>query len=310
MLVYSLPLKAGDRIFVSPVEFGSAIIAVQHLAERIGATVEILPGDEHGRIRVEELEAIFAMRPPSLVAITHAAAHSGGVNDVRAIGRIAKAAGAFYLVDACQSLGQMRLSVDELQCDALTATGRKWLRAPRGTGFLYVRRSAAERINPVTADLVTADYFSSADQATGSHLKIRSDTRKFEVWERSVAGAIGLGVALAYLLELTVDDTIFTRVQSLAQYTIDGLREIPGVRIWGPMRAESGVIGFTVDDVEPKTVKSACAERGINISTMADYDAPLDFERRRSVGVCRVAPHYYNTTAEIDAFVETIRRVR
>ncbi len=311
VLLYSLPLKRADRVLVSPIEFGSALIAVQHVAERSGAKVEVLPADEHGRLRVDEVSRVVLSRKPALVAITHAAAHSGAINDVKQIGRIAKDAGAFYLVDACQSLGQMSVLVDDLQCDALTATGRKWLRGPRGTGFLYVRNSAAKLIDPATADLVTADYFSCPYDTTGSQLKIRPDARKFELWERSVAGAIGLGVALQYLLELTRnDDTAYSRIRDLAQYTIDRLREIPGVDVWAPLHVQSGVIGFTVDGVEPKTVKAACAASGINISTMADYDAPLDFERRSRSGVCRVAPHYYNTNVEIDAFIETVARIR
>jgi selenocysteine lyase/cysteine desulfurase len=311
VLVYSLPLHKGDRILVSPIEFGSALIAVQHVAERCGAEVEILPADENGRIRVDQFERSLARGQPRLVAVTHAAAHSGAVNPVEDIGQLAKKAGAFYLVDACQSLGQMPVSVNALHCDALTATGRKWLRGPRGTGFLYVRKEAAASIDPVTVDLVTADYLSRADDATGSHLRIRPDTRKFELWERSIAAAIGLGVALQYCLDLTTDDdTAYRCVRDLAQYTVDRLRELATVRVWAPPRAESGVVGFTMEGLEPKAIKAACAGRAINISTMADYDAPLDFARRSSSGVCRVAPHYYNTTSEVDAFMDAIRNLQ
>jgi cysteine desulfurase / selenocysteine lyase len=311
VLLYSLRLKRGDLVLVSPIDFGGGLSAVQHVAERAGADVEILRADDYGRACLDDLSRLVSARAPALVAITHTAAHSGVVNDVASIGRIVKEAGALYIVDACQAVGQMAVSVDDLRCDGLTATGRKWLRGPRGTGFLYVRRSVAELIDPVTTDLLTANYSAYPDEATGSRLKIRSDARKFEVSERSVAGAIGFGVALQYLLDLTQDGhAAYERIQHLAQFTIDRLSEISRVELWPPPRAESGIVGFTVEGVTPETVKATCAAAGINISTMAGYNAPLDFARRSRFGVCRVAPHYYNTEAEIDAFIETIAGIR
>lgn len=310
VLVYSLGLKPRDRVLVSTLEFGSALITVQHAAERRGATVEVIPADGEGRVSLESLERMLSGRPPAVVAINHAAAHSGAVNPVEDIGRLIKRVGALYLVDACQSLGQMPISVADLQCDALTATGRKWLRAPRGTGLLYVRRDVSREIDPTTADLVTADYLQQPNTPTGSRLKIRDDTRKFELWERSIAGAIGLGVALGYLLDITTGTLVpYQRILELAQYAADQLRTISRVDVWAPSKAQSGVVGFVVKGVDPGVVKEQCSKEGINISTMGDWDAPLDFERRHCSSVCRMAPHYYNEHGEIDRFIEIVRRI-
>ncbi len=309
VLVYSLRLKAGDRILVSPLEFGSGLIALQHVAERSGAVLEVLPSDGDGRVLVDSLEQILSSgRPPALVAITHAAAHSGSVNPGHEIGRLVKQAGAFYIVDACQSIGQMPISVDYLMCDALTATGRKWLRGPRGTGFLFVKKGVSELIDPVTSDLVTADYLFSPDESSGSRLRIRPDARRFELWERSIAGCIGLGVALEYLLELISHNAaVYDSILQLAQYAADQLRAIDGVDVWAPTRAQSGVIGFLIRGYTPAEVKAACASHRISISTMAEYDAPLDFHRIGSSAVCRMAAHYFNQRDEIDQFIRVMR---
>jgi selenocysteine lyase/cysteine desulfurase len=310
VLVYSLRLQPMERVLVSPLEFGSGLVAIQHVAERAGASVVTIPADDEGRVRVEELATMIAAHPPALVAITHAAPHGGAVNPVREIGTLAKECGAFYLVDACQSLGQLPVSVHDLRCDALTATGRKWLRGPRGTAFLYVRRGVSETLDPTTSDLLTADFLSHPQDPQGTRLRFRSDARKFELWERSVAGAIGLGVALEYLRSLIAHGFCpHDRILDLAQYAADGLRGIPGVEVWAPAQAESGIVGFAVGDRPPAVVKSECSRHGINISTMSEYDVPLDFQRRQRSSICRVAPHYFNETSELDAFLSVIRQI-
>ena len=307
---YSLKFKPGDRVLLSVIEFGSGLIAIQHAAERAGAKVEILPSDDEGRVILEDLQHSLSGRPPALVAITHAAAHSGSVNPVAEIGKLVKETGSLYLVDACQSVGQMPVDVNEILCDALTVTGRKWLRAPRGTGILFVKQDVSATLDPVTSDLVSADYLTTADEITGSRIRIREDARRFELWERSIAGAIGLGVALRYLLDLKQRSSdVYDRIRGLAQYAGNELRSIDGVDVWAPLNAESGIVGFVVQGVTTSAVKSACRDEGVNISTMSDYDAPLDFLRRGSDSVCRVAPHYFNVPEEIDRLVRVIRHL-
>jgi selenocysteine lyase/cysteine desulfurase len=305
--VYSLRLKPGDRVLISALEFGSGLIAVQHAAERAGAIVEVLTSDDQGRVVLEELDRSLSGPPPALVAITHAAAHCGSVNPVADIGKLVKNTGALYLVDACQSVGQIEVNVHDIACDALTVTGRKWLRGPRGTGLLFVKEDLATKIDPVTSDLVTADYLNGVDPVTGSHLRIRDDARRFELWERSIAGAIGLGVALRYLLDLHQRSNVYNYIRELAQHAADGLRTIKGVEVWAPATAESGIVGFVLNGVETSTIKSACSDQGVNISTMADWDAPLDFRRRASSSVCRVAAHYFNLREEVDQLISIVR---
>ena len=305
-IVYSLPLAEGDVILTSRIEFGSGLIALQHVAERVGARLVEVPSDGLGVVDVDALDNLMAGTTPSVIAVTHAAAHSGAVNPVEAIGQRANAAGSMFLVDACQSIGQMSVDVSAIGCDALTATGRKWLRGPRGTGFLYVSSELIENIDPISSDLVTADYLIEGEH--GSHLRFRTDGKKFELWERSIAGAIGLGVAIDYLAGIGVPD-VQSRIRYLTQIIIDGLADIPAITLWTPSEAVSGVVGFVVADMAPDDFKQMCADQRINISTMADWDAPLDFAAMGATQCIRVAPHYYNDESEIGRFIELVRSI-
>ncbi len=304
-LVYSLPLKDGDLILTSRIEFGSGLIALQHAAERSGARVIEVPSDDHGVMDLDALDSLLD-RDPVLVAVTHAAAHSGAVNPVEAIGQRVERSSALYIVDACQSVGQMSIDVATVRCDALTATGRKWLRGPRGTGFLYVSSQLAATIDPVTSDLVTTDYLFTPSR--GSLLEIRSDSRKFELWERSIAGTIGLATAIEYAMRIGLP-AIANRVTNLSQILADGLRSSGKLDLWGPSRVESGIVSFGATKSSASRIKDACAAASINVSTMAVWDAPLDFNARHAEVCIRLAPHYYNTEEEVQRAVSVVTNV-
>jgi cysteine desulfurase / selenocysteine lyase len=306
--VYALKLNPGDVILTSRLEFGSGLTALQHIAERSGAVVEFLPCDYLGRVDLERLETAIELRKPKLVAITHAAAHSGAINPIEEIGAIVRKTESLYLVDACQSLGQMAVDVHKIGCHALTATGRKWLRGPRGTGFLYVSGTLSSLIDPVGSDLVSTDYLVGDVSPGASRLLIRSDARRFELWERNLGAAIGFGAALQYLNGLALG-SINERVLSLAQLVSDGLRAMPGIQVWAPDVAVSGVVGFTSSSASASSIKAACSLQKINISTMSDYDAPTAFADMEATSVARVAPHYFNTEDEVELFLSVIRNV-
>ncbi len=305
LMVYSLDVGPGDKILTSTIEFGSGLVALQHVAERTGAEVVVGPSDRFGRLDLDQLSEVD-LGGTRVVAVTHVAAHSGVANPVVEIGHMARELGATYIVDACQSVGSIPVDVSEIGCDALTATGRKWLRGPRGTGFLYVADALSRAIDPTSSDLVTADYLFEPDERTSSRLKFRDDARKFELWERNIAAAIGLGVAISAVLDLGIEE-IHRRVLQLADLARAELSDISGIDVWSPSTSESGIVGFTMESLEPAQVKELCAAANINVSTMADWDAPIDFRRRDRTSVVRVAPHYYNIESEIEQFISVIR---
>ncbi|MFN8026498.1 MAG: aminotransferase class V-fold PLP-dependent enzyme [Acidimicrobiia bacterium] len=191
MACYSLAstFRPGDRILTSVSEYASNVIAFLQLAERSGVELAFVPDDDTGQLDVDALRGMIDERT-RLVAMSWIPTQGGLVNPAAAVGAVARDAGVPYLLDACQAAGHLPIDVDELGCDFLSATGRKYLRVPRGTGFLYVRRDWVARLDPPFADVHAAQW------APGDRVVLRDDARRFESWERSVANQLGLGAAV------------------------------------------------------------------------------------------------------------------
>jgi cysteine desulfurase/selenocysteine lyase len=292
MAFYSLRFEKGDRILTAKAEYASNFIAFLQVAQRTGAMVEVIPDDAHGQVSVKALQEMLDDRV-KLIAITHVPTNGGLVNPAAAIGRVARAAGVLYLLDACQSAGQMPLDVDELGCDMLAATGRKYLRGPRGTGFLYVRGGLIERLEPPLLDLHAATLVAH------DRYEIRPDARRFENWESYVAGKIGLGVAVSYALEWGLG-AIRERVYALAAGLRARLASVPGVTVRDRGAERCGIVTFTMAGREPGAIKQALLTQGINVHVSATGDSRLEVESRDVSGVVRASVHYYNSEDEIE----------
>ena len=298
MAFYSLAFRPGDRILTAHAEYASNVIAFLQVAERCGAVVEVVDDDEHGQLSVADLRNRIenGTGEAKLVAMTHVPTQGGLVNPAEEVGAVARQAGVPFLLDACQSVGQFPVDVGRIGCDMLSATGRKYLRAPRGTGFLYVRREFLDKLEPPFLDLHAATW-----TAPGSY-EIRGDARRFENWETNYAGKIGLGVAVEYALAWGLD-AIGTRVAELAETLRGRLGDIDGVTVHDQGLRRGGIVTFTVDGVPSREVQQQLAAKSINTSVSPVGSARFDLPRRGLPDLVRASVHYYNNDTELDRLI-------
>lgn len=295
---YSVPLKPGDRILISGSDYASNAIAALQRARANGAEVERIPGDDTGQIDLDALARMVDDRV-ALVSLLHIPTNGGLVNPVAEATRIAHDAGALVLLDACQSAGHLPLDTVELGVDALSATGRKWLRGPRGTGFLYVRPGLVSELEPGRLDLHSAQWTAPDDY----HLA--ADATRFEFWEHDVAARLGLGAAVRYLLELGPHE-VYAAVAARAEHLRAALADLPRVRLRDLGVRRGGIVSFTVDGVEPVEVRDRLLERNITVTVSHRGSTLLDMTERGLDAVVRASPHYFVDFDELDRFVAAV----
>ena len=304
MAFYALArdFRPGDRILTARAEYGANYVAFLQVARRTGAMIEVIPDDATGATDPAALAAMLDERV-RLIALTWIPTNGGLVNPAAAIGRIARAHGIPYLLDACQAVGQLPVDVADLGCDFLSATGRKFLRAPRGTGFLYVRRACLVGLEPPMLDHHGAVW--TAPDA----YELREDARRFENWENNYAAQLGLGAAADYALALGLD-AIAARCGALADRLRAGLRVIPGVTVHDLGTDPAAIVSFTLAGVEAAAIKARCAAAGINLSVSQPSSTLLDATARGLPPLVRASPHCYNDEAEIDRALEAVAAAR
>jgi selenocysteine lyase/cysteine desulfurase len=298
---YSFRFQPGDRILCARAEYASNVIALLQVARRTGAEVVYVPNDEHGQLSTEALGGLLDDGRVKLVAITHVPTHGGLVNPAAEVGRLTRAAGVPYLLDACQSVGQLPVDVGEIGCDLLSATGRKFLRGPRGTGFLYAREELAEQLEPPMLDLDSATL-TGPDSYT-----IQPGAHRFETWESYVAGRIGLGVAVDYALALGLD-AIEARVVELAGRLRTRLAEIDGVTVRDQGLRKSGITTFTVRGVPSSDVADRLRQDRVNVSSSGDQ-VLFDFPDAGITDAVRASVHYFNDDDDLDRLVDGVVRI-
>ncbi|MDH3752458.1 MAG: aminotransferase class V-fold PLP-dependent enzyme [Acidimicrobiia bacterium] len=291
----SIPMGAGDRIITSETDYASNWIAFLGAQRRSGVTIDAIPRGDDGSVSLPDL-ANRLDDDVALVAISHIPTNDGLVVDAAAIGALCREIEAPFLLDACQSAGQVPLDVAALGCDFLSATGRKYLRGPRGTGFLYASPAARERFEPRRLDLTSATW------TTPTTYQPRADGRRFETFERSQAGIVALGAAVEHALSWGLD-AIDHRVSMLGERLRGQLRDI-GATVHDHGTRRCGIVTFTLDDVGPDAVRDRLRPEGVTVWVSAA--TALDIDRIRRPDTVRASVHYYNTEDELDRAVHLL----
>lgn len=298
-IFYSIPLTKHDRVILFQNEYVSLYVALLQRQQHTGCTIDIIPSDAEGNIDLERLKN--KMGPDvKMVLLGHSPTQSGQLSPAEAVGEIVKDYPAIYILDATQTIGQYPVDVQKIDCDALCATGRKFLRAPRGTGFLYVKEELASRLEPSMIDLQGADWLSP------SQYQLAPGCQRFETWEHSVSLKLGIKEALVYAQAVGIEH-IWHRGQSLATKMRQGLQTIKGIKLRDPGTALGNIVTFTKEGVSCPHVVASLARHKISINISKRSYALLDFEQRNLHEVCRASPHYYNSEEEIDRFIDSIR---
>ncbi len=300
MAFYGLHLKPGDRVITHASEYASNYLALLHQSRRLGFEIDIVASDQSGQIDVDALDNMIGANT-KLIAITHVPTQGGLVNPAAEVGKIAQKHGVLYLLDACQSVGQINVDVAEIGCDILSGTGRKFLRGPRGTGFLYVRRGIIDQIDPPFIDLFSAKW------TEANSFTLVDGAKRFENWESFVAGRVGLMEAVRYARNIGLAN-IEARVSALGQDLRDALLEVKGVSVHDLGLKKCGIVTFKKDGIDPALMGDTLRGDGINVSTSQMTSARLDLEPRDLKALTRASVHYFNTQDEITRFVEAVKK--
>lgn len=289
-------VAAGTTVLVDRLCYHSHYAAIDQTSRLADFSVRVMPALPDGTIDVDRLEVAGDV---SAVCVTMIGTHSGNVNPVDVIGRAAAAAGVPMFLDACQALGQLELDVAELGCSVLTATGRKFLRGPRGSGVLWVSRSIVDRFDPPGIDATSTPWTTSNGLQTGTGIG------RFEEYEVSYASMVGLAAAASEAVNLGVA-SIEQRVVALGETLRTKLAAIDGVVVRDTAARRCGIVTFTVDGSTPAEVVAAAERADVTINESTATWAALDMEAKRTPSVVRASPHYFNTVDDLERLVDVV----
>jgi len=299
----SIDFKPKDVILTTDDDYASNHIQFISLKQRFGIQVIRMNNLANGDLDIADFERLVETHRPKLVAVTHVPTNSGLVQNVEAVGEICQQQGIIYLVDACQSVGQIDVQVSEIKCDFLSATGRKFLRGPRGTGFLFVSdRMLDEGYRPLMIDGGGAIW---KDE---NHYEVLETARRFETWEKPYALLVGLTEAFKYAQKIGIEN-IETYNQQLMERLRANLRGISGVQQFDQGSRKCNILTFRKEGKSLATLKEKLAQQEVFFSVSNREWGVIDYQKKGIDGTIRLSPHYFNTLEEMDRVAEIIEEI-
>ncbi len=299
----SVPFKPGDVLLTTRNDYVSNQIQYLALAHRFGVEVVRAPDAPEGGVDLEAMEGLIHRRRPRLVCVTQCPTNSGLVQDTTAVGAMCRARDILYLVDGCQSVGQMPVDVESMGCDFFAATSRKYVRGPRGAGFLWVSDRVLDAgLEPLFPDMRGADWI-DADLYQPA-----PDAKRFETWEFAWALVLGTGAAADYANRIGIE-AIRDRAWALAADLRERLRALPGCTVLDRGAQLGATVTAAFEGHVPADLVSALRERGINTSSQTRIDAVIDYDGKGVDGALRMSPHYVNDDSDLDALVAALREI-
>ena len=305
----SIPFKHGDIILTDNDDFVSNQIQFLSLQKRLGTKIVRMQNASIGGVDLNDLEEKLQKHQPRLLAITHIPTNSGLVQPVKEIAKVfADYSKSFpektwYILDACQSAGQMKIDVEELKCDFLSVTGRKFLRGPRGTGILFISDKAlASGLEPMFIDMRGAEWIEK------DMYKPRPDAMRFEDWEFAYSTVLGTKVAIEYCRNIG-EEKIWRQIKLLSGLMREELSSIDKVKVLDRGPEVSGLVTFTVSGSNPKYIVDELLKRRINVVPSYRAFGVIDFDEKGIDWAIRASPHYYNTKSEIEIFIESVKEI-
>lgn len=301
--ISSIPFEFGDSILTTENDYISNQIAFLSLSRRLGVKIIRAADVTEGGVDVDSMAKLMDSHRPKVVTVTHVPTNSGLVQPVEAVGKLCRERDITYIVDACQSVGQLPVDVEKIGCDFLSATCRKFLRGPRGSGFLYVSdRALNSGLEPLFIDMRGADWIAE------NQYKAAKGAQRFEEWESSYALILGAGEAFRYALNIGID-RISTRTLMLASQIREKAARMPGVKVLDLGKQRCGIVTLQIPGREETEFKSKLDAANINTNITRRQYAVIDFDRKGVDWALRVSPHYYNTEEEIDQFIAVLSQI-
>lgn len=298
---YGMMFREGDRILTSRSEYGANYVAFVQMQKRTGCIIDVIASDNTGATSPAALEQMIDNRV-KLIAVNWIPTNGGLVNPAAEIGRVANRHNIPYLLDACQAVGQMPVDVGEIGCDYLTSAGRKWLRGPKGSGFLYVKQERLGDFEPAIIDDIGAAW-SEPDSYV-----LRPDARRFETHEHDPALRLGLGAAAEYALSIGIEN-IRGHVRGVADNIRKELSAMPGISVQDLGSENCGLVTFNHENLPANEMTAALQDKGIWVKTIPRAGALIDTTARGIGELVRISAHYFNADGDLEACLRELREI-